>query len=328
MREEKKAVKLFRYIDGVSLSDDMKAQLIAKTKEFERRNTGYEFAGRRVSRLAFAKAGVSAAVVCLLFAGVWVYMNSNPGNLPIMDYTPSESVDNSTSDAFVAERTLPVTQAPSSVGALTEFGASVAAVIEVAETFAATNAATATMQASAPTRQTEPPVLTERPSTASGITRATVPADRPEATTAPNVKVTAPPKTEGPNGGTVVETDPPQTLPPPPPPPIVYMDLSFSGIDDVRLADMVESGEIPETVVNLNLSGNPISDLTPLKRLTHLRELRLPQNFFITDISPLKSLRRLRTLSLAYNFIPPEQVMELREAIPNLEIIDYFEFLI
>jgi Leucine-rich repeat (LRR) protein len=78
-------------------------------------------------------------------------------------------------------------------------------------------------------------------------------------------------------------------------------------ITNERLAEMVANGEIRHDVTELNLSGNEISDLTPLATLTNLRSLDLSDNF-ITDLSPLAGLTNLGNefatyVNLSYNQI-------------------------
>jgi len=58
----------------------------------------------------------------------------------------------------------------------------------------------------------------------------------------------------------------------------VVIDLSNRGITDMQLFEMIASNEIHVNVINLNLSGNKISDLTPLNGLTNLNELDLMNN--------------------------------------------------
>lgn len=52
----------------------------------------------------------------------------------------------------------------------------------------------------------------------------------------------------------------------------------------------------------LNLSGNEISDITPLSNLTNLMELNLSENF-INNLSPIKNLKSLKILNLSENEI-------------------------
>lgn len=73
-------------------------------------------------------------------------------------------------------------------------------------------------------------------------------------------------------------------------------------ITNERLAEMVASGEIPWNVTHLFLSGNEISDLTPLSKLTNLQELSLVENR-VTDLTPLSNLTNLQSLNLSKNQI-------------------------
>jgi Leucine-rich repeat (LRR) protein len=104
----------------------------------------------------------------------------------------------------------------------------------------------------------------------------------------------------------------------------ITVTLSGRGINDMMLASMIESGEIPPNVTYLYLSGNKISDIsslrtlqdlqelylsgnqisniTPLQFLTNLTQLELDNNT-VSDIAPLKPLRNLQSLNLSSNQI-------------------------
>ena len=75
------------------------------------------------------------------------------------------------------------------------------------------------------------------------------------------------------------------------------MDLSWQGITDERLREMVASGEIPTHVIRLRLAGNQISDVTPLAYLIYLESLDLWGNY-VMDVSPLAALTGLVELDL------------------------------
>jgi Leucine-rich repeat (LRR) protein len=83
---------------------------------------------------------------------------------------------------------------------------------------------------------------------------------------------------------------------------VVRIDFSYRFITDERLAGMVANGEIPKDVTYLDLSGNQITDLSPLIGLTGLTELNLGANQ-ITDLSPLSRLTGLTWLTLWDNQI-------------------------
>jgi len=93
--------------------------------------------------------------------------------------------------------------------------------------------------------------------------------------------------------------------------------LTLQNITDVQLSQMVASGEIPHNTVMLHLAGNQISDISPLKHLTNLRELFLEDNQ-ISDISPLSSLKNLELLVLSRN--PISDVSPL-SAMTSLEFL-------
>ncbi|MCL2070813.1 MAG: leucine-rich repeat domain-containing protein [Oscillospiraceae bacterium] len=94
----------------------------------------------------------------------------------------------------------------------------------------------------------------------------------------------------------------------------VRVTIRSGGITNEQLAEMVANGEIPYNVTHLDLSGDwtldsgnftingKISDITPLRDLTNLRELDLSFNQ-ISDLSPLYRLTNLRSLHLKFNQI-------------------------
>ena len=125
-------------------------------------------------------------------------------------------------------------------------------------------------------------------------------------------------KTESTKIPTMAEPTPNYELPP------EQMDLSFKGITNKQLADMLQNGEISADVtalelsfnaindlgvfnglVNLNylgLMGNKIKDINALGDLTNLTDLYLAGNE-INDISTLSNLTNLTTLYLSVNKI-------------------------
>ena len=67
---------------------------------------------------------------------------------------------------------------------------------------------------------------------------------------------------------------------------------------DIKKLDFKEL----DNIVKLNLNGNGITDLTPLRELRNLEHLDLFSNR-ISDITPLKKLKNIKWLVLAYNKI-------------------------
>jgi len=120
------------------------------------------------------------------------------------------------------------------------------------------------------------------------------------------------------------------------------MQFTGQGITDERLAEMVASGEIPESILYLSLTDNMISDLTPLSGLVNLRRLLLSANQIsdisplstltdlnflalahneISDLTPLKELENLRNLTIASNPVSIEQADSIQAALPRCEIL-------
>ena len=83
---------------------------------------------------------------------------------------------------------------------------------------------------------------------------------------------------------------------------IIKVSLVERKITNEQLAEMVENGEIPHNVTDLNLGTNRISDISPLSELLNLRNLYLGFND-ISDISPLSELVNLKILELCGNKI-------------------------
>ncbi|MCL2071925.1 MAG: hypothetical protein FWH07_06815, partial [Oscillospiraceae bacterium] len=100
--------KLFSYIDNVSLSREMKAKLIKNAEDAKNTNPG----GMKIVRGSFLGFGVSAAVMCLILGGAFLYMKANPADIPILSgrvFEPrSESSISAVSEEMVdVEDTLP-----------------------------------------------------------------------------------------------------------------------------------------------------------------------------------------------------------------------------
>jgi Leucine-rich repeat (LRR) protein len=99
------------------------------------------------------------------------------------------------------------------------------------------------------------------------------------------------------------------------------LTLNFNSktIDDAKLASMVQSGEIPSHVVTLNLSGNQISNISPLQSLTNLSDLNLSGNR-ISDVASLRSLTKLTRLTLSNNTISNLASMESLTGLTYLDL--------
>jgi internalin A len=70
--------------------------------------------------------------------------------------------------------------------------------------------------------------------------------------------------------------------------------------------------------VELNLSFNNISDVTPIEDLVLLEKLWLNRNHILI-IDPLKNLKKLKTLGLFHNeIINDKRAIEVLEELPNL----------
>ncbi len=105
----------------------------------------------------------------------------------------------------------------------------------------------------------------------------------------------------------------------------IDIDYPFYYLENIDEIEMAESGinnldgiEYCINAINMNLSGNQITDLTPLLGLKQLKELNLSDNRF-SDIDVLSTLHQLRSLDLTNN--PIHDLSPLFE----LESLEYVE---
>jgi serine/threonine protein kinase len=80
----------------------------------------------------------------------------------------------------------------------------------------------------------------------------------------------------------------------------VRIELKDQALTSEDLASLIASGEIPEDVTFLDISGNQISDISSLQSLSKLESLFL-QNNQISDTTPLEVLAELKILNLISN---------------------------
>jgi len=99
----------------------------------------------------------------------------------------------------------------------------------------------------------------------------------------------------------------------------VAIDLAGEGITDEHLAEMVTSGEIPRNVHALDLSGNPISDLTPLSGLVNMTALYLWEHE-VADITPLGNMTYLEVLHISSDQLSDLSVLSKLTNLHNLTI--------
>lgn len=101
-----------------------------------------------------------------------------------------------------------------------------------------------------------------------------------------------------------------------------YPYYYLENVDEIEVAESninnLEGIEYCVNTLNMDLSGNLISDLTPLLGLKQLKELNLSDNK-IVDIDVLSSLHQLRSLNLTNN--PVDDLSPLFE----LEFLEYID---
>lgn len=95
------------------------------------------------------------------------------------------------------------------------------------------------------------------------------------------------------------------------------VQLSRNSIEDLSAFQNTHSRH---TIRYLDLSFNKIRDLSPLAALTALEVLDLRSNN-ISSLGPLPRMTQLKKLDLSGNPLEPEQIEELRRALPDCEII-------
>lgn len=92
-----------------------------------------------------------------------------------------------------------------------------------------------------------------------------------------------------------------------------------------RTGDWASNSDLFATKLSyLELSHNQITEVSPLGCQVNLTYLALDNNQ-IEDVTPLMTLDKLETLLLGGNPISREQIVALREALPNCEIKVYYE---
>ena len=95
------------------------------------------------------------------------------------------------------------------------------------------------------------------------------------------------------------------------------IDLSSNDISNIYHIGVCPSSE---RITSLNLAGNKISDVSPLNSLKNLETLNLANNE-ISSVLNLMNMSNLKTLDLSGNPLTEEQIKNLRESIPNCEVI-------
>ena len=95
------------------------------------------------------------------------------------------------------------------------------------------------------------------------------------------------------------------------------VQLSRNSIEDLSAFQNTHSRD---TIRYLDLSFNKIQDLSPLASLSALETLDLRSNS-ISSLGPLMRMNSLKKLDLSGNPLEPEQIAELREYLPDCEII-------
>lgn len=119
-------------------------------------------------------------------------------------------------------------------------------------------------------------------------------------------------------------------------PALQALDLGHNAIDDLsflsyfptmqvliladnKIKDVTEIGKLKE-LSYAELFLNRIEDVTPLAQLTNLQDLNLAHNN-ISDATPLYALKGLKRLWISNNNLTDEQIEELKQNLPDTEIV-------
>lgn len=90
-------------------------------------------------------------------------------------------------------------------------------------------------------------------------------------------------------------------------------------IVDIASVESVEPLGALGSLTSLSLAGCPVSDIGPVAGLERLAALDLRRSR-VADLSPLHGLTRLERLRLSGAPVEPEQLADLRQALPRLQI--------
>ena len=96
-------------------------------------------------------------------------------------------------------------------------------------------------------------------------------------------------------------------------------NLEWLWFINTQVSDLSPLAEF-KNLVTLILDNTQVSDLSPLAELKNLKTFWI-NNTQVSDLSPLAELKNLETLDLKDSQVSDEQVQELRQALPNCEII-------
>lgn len=101
--------------------------------------------------------------------------------------------------------------------------------------------------------------------------------------------------------------------------PTILPKKRFCDFYDIRKPS--PTGEIPQSVVRLEIFNGSISDLSPLRELPNLQYLRIEKSL-VNDLSPLSNLPNLS--SLALRAIPELTDLTPLNGLPKLKRLSFY----
>lgn len=119
---------------------------------------------------------------------------------------------------------------------------------------------------------------------------------------------------------------------------VVYLDIGHSvGLNTTEFLNYMPKLQVAIIAINqvsdispivncpeleyLELFTTNVSDISPLASCTKLEHLNIGNNKYLTDITPLYSLPNLKRLACILNNVPQEQLDEIKELMPDCEMI-------
>jgi len=99
---------------------------------------------------------------------------------------------------------------------------------------------------------------------------------------------------------------------------LTFLRLSSKSIADLSpLAGMT-------AMQRLDINGTKVKDLKPLAAMTEMKQLDLSE-LELKDLAPLLGMKKLEKVYLVKTQVSPDQVEQLKKALPNAQVLDEYE---
>ena len=98
-------------------------------------------------------------------------------------------------------------------------------------------------------------------------------------------------------------------------------NLEILSVYDTQVSDLKPLASL-NNLQTLRIIDTRVTDLTPISRLLNLKSLDLFRTQ-VTDFTPLVGLKNLNELGVSDDFVSKEQIVALRQMLPNCEITRY-----